>query len=70
MEYLSSPLRPKPLSAPALIFRTPASYEEYEIAVVTTGTKHGHSPGHRHSGEIEEISVRPVTAPGSPRLGA
>lgn len=69
-EYLSSTLWPEPLSAPALVFRTPASYEEYEIAVLTTGTNHGYGPRRRHPGEIEEISVRPVADPGSPCLGA
>ena len=62
-ENLSSPFRPKPLSAPALILGTPNSYEEYEVAVLTIGTKHGHSPRLRHAGEIEEIAVRPVSAP-------
>jgi len=37
-EHLSGPLRTKPLSAPALLFGTPDSYEEYKIAVLTVGT--------------------------------
>ena len=69
-EYLLCPLRPESLSAPALFLGTPDPYEEYEVAVFTTGTKHGHGPRLRHSGEIEEIAVRPVSAPGSVRVGA
>ena len=63
-EYLASPFRPKALSAPALLLGMPRPYEEYEIAVLTVGAKHGHGLGLRHAGEIEEVAVRPVSAIG------
>ena len=69
-KYLSSLLRTEPISAPELLLRTPGSNEEYEVAVLTAGPKHSHSPGLRHAGEIEEIGVRPVSAPRSIRPGA
>jgi hypothetical protein len=69
-EHLSSLLRPEPISAPKFLLRTPGSNEEYEVAVLTAGPKHSHSPGLRHAGEIEEIRVRPVSAPRSIRSGA
>jgi hypothetical protein len=69
-EHLSCPVRPKPLSTPALLFGVPDPYEQYEVTVLTIRTKHGDGPRFCHAGEIEEITVRPVSAPGRVGLGA